>query len=91
MSRQLYQRYDPRLKNLVAESGDISQFLHYGIPSSTLRQWKKNGHQEYFTILELDQNDSELVKENISLKSQLSAVNAEHDLVSTTIRNDATR
>ena len=36
MSRRSYRRYDPRLKNLVAESGDISRFLRYGIPKSTL-------------------------------------------------------
>jgi len=58
MSRQPYRRYDYRLKNLVAESDDISQFLRYGIPSSTLRQSKKNDPQEFVTIRELDQNDS---------------------------------
>ncbi len=50
MLRQTYRRYDPRLKNLVAKSEDISQFLRYGIPKSTLRQWQKNGDQGFFTI-----------------------------------------
>ena len=31
-----YRRYDPRLKNLVAESGDIERFRKYGIPDSSL-------------------------------------------------------
>ena len=86
MSRQNYRRYDPRLKNLVAKSEDISQFQRYGIPKSTLRQWKKNGHQDFFTIPELSQTATELIQENTILKSQLSALNAKHGLVSTTIK-----
>ena len=86
MSRQNYRRYDPRLKNLVAKSEDISQFQRFGIPKSTLRQWKKNGHQDFFTIPELSQTATELIQENITLKSQLSALNAKHGLVSTTIK-----
>ncbi|MFW7377847.1 MAG: hypothetical protein ACOH5I_03425 [Oligoflexus sp.] len=35
--------------------------------------------------MELESN-SELINENIALKSQLAAVNAEHDLVATTIK-----
>ena len=38
-----YRRYDPRLKNLVAESKDIERFRKYGIPDSSLRQWVKDG------------------------------------------------
>jgi len=60
MLRKAYRRYDLRLKNLVAESGDISRFLCYGIPKSTLRQWVINGQQNFFTIPEID----------LSLKSQ---------------------
>jgi putative transposase len=86
MSRRSYRKYDQRLKNLVAESEDISQFHCYGIPKSTLRQWQKNGHQEFFTIPELSQTATELIQENIALKSQLSAVIVEHDLVATTIK-----
>jgi len=86
MQRQPYSRYDPCLKNLVAESGDISQFLRYGIPKSTLRERQGNGYQEFFTIPDLCQSSSELIKENRSLKSQFSAVKAEHDLFTTTIK-----
>ena len=45
MSRRVYTRYDPRLKNLVATSEDISKFYRYGIPISTLRQWRPAAHQ----------------------------------------------
>ena len=31
MDRSEYRRYDPRLKNLVADSEDISKFLKFGI------------------------------------------------------------
>ena len=31
MERSEYRRYDPRLKNLVADSEDIRKFLKYGI------------------------------------------------------------
>ena len=43
MDRSEYLRYDPRLKNLVAASDDMLNFLNFGISLSTLREWKKNG------------------------------------------------
>jgi len=56
MTTRNYRRYDPRLRNLVAESGDIKRFLHLGIPTSTLRQWIHNGIQDFFTLPELQLN-----------------------------------
>ena len=35
MSRKVYRRYDPRLKNLVAKSNDISHFYKLGIPKKS--------------------------------------------------------
>ena len=71
MSRKVYRRYDPRLKNLVAKSNDISHFYKLGIPKSTIKQWKICGPLDYFSIPELDFNDPELLQENVLLKSQL--------------------
>jgi hypothetical protein len=68
-----YRRYDPRLKNLVAESGDIERFRKYGIPDSSLRQWLKDGSREFFTLPELEMDTAALVQENMSLKSKLDA------------------
>ena len=48
-----YRRYDPMLKNLVIQSGDIERFAQLGIPKSTLREWIRNGYQEFFTLPEL--------------------------------------
>ena len=86
MERSDYRRYDPRLKNLVATSDDIRKFLKFGISLSTLREWKKNGVREFFTIPELELSTSELVSENMALKAKLAAVTAEHRLVLTTVR-----
>jgi hypothetical protein len=72
MPRKVYRRYDPRLKNLVANSNDISHFYKLGIPKSTLKQWKICGPLDYFSIPELDFNPTELLQENVLLKSQLS-------------------
>ncbi len=86
MERSEYRRYDPRLKNLVATSDDIRKFLKFGISLSTLREWKKNGVREFFSIPELELSTSELISENMALKAKLAAVTAEHGLVLTTIK-----
>ena len=86
MERSECRRYDPRLKNLVAASDDIRKFLKFGISLSTLREWKKNGVREFFSIPELQLSTSELISENMALKSKLAAVTAEHGLVLTTIK-----
>jgi hypothetical protein len=53
---------------------------------STLKEWKKNGAREFFTIPELDLNTSELIAENMTLKAKLAAATAEHGLVLNTIK-----
>ena len=73
MDRSEYRRYDHRLKNIVATSDDIRKFLKYGFSLSTLKEWKKNGAREFFTIPELVLNTSELISENITLKAKLAA------------------
>jgi transposase InsO family protein len=60
--------------------------LKFGISLSTLREWKKNGVREFFSIPELELNTSELISENMALKAKLAAVTAEHGLVLTTIK-----
>ena len=85
MHRQ-YRRYDPRFKNLVATSEDISRFQRLGIPASTLRQWQRNGPQQFFTLPEFELTSSELIEENLSIKAKLGAVLAEQELVSKAIR-----
>ena len=86
MERSEYRRYDPRLKNLVAASNDIRMFLKFGISLSTLREWKKNGIRDFFTIPELELSTSELVSENMALKAKLAAVTAEHGLILNAIK-----
>ena len=85
MPRKVYRRYDPRLKNLVAKSNDISHFYKLGIPKSTLKQWKICGPLDYFSIPELDFSDTKLLQENVLLKSQLSELGAEYLLVKKTL------
>jgi hypothetical protein len=60
--------------------------LNFGISSSNLRKWKKNGEREFFSIPELELSTFELVSENMSLKAKLVAATAEHGLVLTTIK-----
>ena len=69
MPRKVYRRYDPRLKNLVANSKDISHFYKLGIPKSTLKKWKICGPLDYFSIPELDFNPTELLQEYVLLGS----------------------
>ena len=76
MERSECRRYDPCLKNIVTASNDIRKFLEYEISLSTLRDWKKNGVREFFTILELDLTTSGFVSENMPLKAKLAAVAA---------------
>ena len=86
MERSEYRRYHPRLKNFVAASEDIRKFLNSGISLSTVRDWKKKGVKEIYTIPELDLTTSDLIDENMVLKAKLAAENAEHGLVLATIR-----
>ena len=81
-----YRRYDPRLKNLVAESKDIGRFRKDGIPDSSLRQGVKDGPREFFTLPELEMDTCALVQENMLLKSQVNALQAKHELVSRSIK-----
>ena len=60
--------------------------MKFGISLSTLREWKKNGVREFFSIPELELSTSELISENMALKAKLAAVTAEHKLVLTTIK-----
>ncbi len=80
-----YRRYDPRLKNLVAKSNDLSQFLALGIPVSTLRQWQKNGVLEFLTLPQFEINDVQLIQENLKLAARVDAITAEKTLIAKTI------
>ena len=86
MERSDYRRYDHRLKNLVAASDDIKKFEAYGISLGTLREWKKKGVREFFTIPELELSASDLISENLTLKAKLAQVTAKQELVLNTIR-----
>ena len=66
--RQKYRRYDPRLRNMVAESGKTEGFENLDIPKSTLRSWVKNGPIDFITLPELKLSSSDLVSENIRLR-----------------------
>ena len=81
-----YRRYDPRLKNLVARSGDIDRFKKYGIPASSLRQWVKDGPKDFFTLPEFEMDTSSLVQETLALKLQIQALQAKHELLSKTVK-----
>jgi transposase InsO family protein len=86
MKRKKYRRYDPRLRNLVAESDDMGQFRGLGIPKSTLRQWMLNGPRDFFTIPELSFSTTKLAQENLRLVSQLASAEARETLVTKTLR-----
>jgi hypothetical protein len=83
---RIYRRYDPRLKNLVAASHDFGRFRSLGIPISTLRQWQRNGRQEFLRLPELELGNEKLLQENLELKANLNAIKAEQNLVSKTIK-----
>ena len=84
--RSAYRRYDPRLRNLVATSGDIAYFVARGVRKSTARQWVKDGPKDFFTLPELEFGAEALVQENIVLKASLAAAEAKIELVLQTIR-----
>ena len=81
-----YRRYDPRLKNLVANAQGIARFEHLGIPKSTLKEWVKAGAKDYFTLPELDVSQEDLLQENMELKSKLQTLTAQETLLMKTIR-----
>ena len=83
---QNYRRYDPRLRNLVARTKDIEQFQNLNIPRPTLKEWVRNGAQEFITLPELNISSEELTSKNLVLKSQIEALAAEQKLLTTTIR-----
>ena len=58
-----YRKYDPRLRNLVATSSNLSRFILMGIPKSTLREWQKKGQQEFITLPEFDLTATELIQQ----------------------------
>ncbi len=84
--RRAYRRYDHRLRNMVAGSGSIDNFLDLGIPKSTLKSWIKAGPKKYFSIKEFDISDADPVKENIRLKKSLGEENTKNNLIFKTIR-----
>tara|TARA_B100001094_G_C17477524_1_gene460298 strand:- start:2 stop:208 length:207 start_codon:yes stop_codon:yes gene_type:complete len=63
-----YERSDRRLRNLVATAGKIDDFLHLGIPKSTLRSWIKKVAIKVISLPQLERSQNELVKENLILK-----------------------
>ena len=79
--RRQYRRYDPRLKNMVAESGDIERFASLKIPRSTLREWIKLGQQEFITLPELEFGTTELIQEITNLRASLAIAVATKELV----------
>ena len=80
-----YRKYDPRLRNLVAPSANLSRFILMGIPKSTLREWQKKGQQEFITLPEFDLTATELIQANLNLSIKLAAAGAEQELLSTSI------
>lgn len=79
-------QFKAEMKNLVASSDDFGRFRSLGIPISTLRQWQRNGRQEFLSLPELELSNEQLLQENLELKANLDAVKAEQNLVSTTIK-----
>lgn len=71
---------------MVAVSEDISRFRDLGIPGSTLREWQRNGRQDFFTLPEFELRPVELIEENLSIKAKLNAVLAGQELVSKAIK-----
>ena len=65
--RKHYRRYDPRLRNIVAESKKTEGFGNLDIPDSTLRDWVKKGPRDFITSPQFELSSSELISENIRL------------------------
>ncbi len=86
MERSEYRRYDPSLKVLSQLLTTFLMFLKFGISLLTLREWKKNGVRDFFSIPELELSTSALISENMALKAKFAAVTAEHGLALTTIK-----
>ena len=84
--RKEYRRYDHRLRNMIARSGSIDDFLNLNIPQSTLKSQIKNGPKEYITIDQFELTSEELSKENIALKKSLAEELTKNNLISKTIR-----
>ncbi len=49
-----YRRYDHRIKNMIAETGDPNLFPDLAIPLSTAREWIKKGPQKVVSISSFD-------------------------------------
>lgn len=81
-----YRRYDHRIKNMIAESGDPYLFPDLAIPLSTAREWIKRGPQDVVTLWEIGQNEKNLLGEIQSLKKELNTLKVEQDLSIKTFR-----
>jgi putative transposase len=81
-----YNYYDHRLRNYVAETGDVESVRDL-VPMSTLRDWIKKGPKEdVISLPQFEYTNSKLVSENLDLKSRLERLTAEKEVVFKSVR-----
>ena len=81
-----YRRYDHRIKNMIAETGDPKLFPDLAIPLSTAREWIKKGPQKVVSLSSFDTSKEFLIEENQRLQNEIESVKIEQDLVVKTFR-----
>ncbi len=84
--RNLYRRYDWRLRNIIAEAKDVSMFPELDIPTSTKRDRIRKGPIEVVSLPEFQTIHRELIEEVSRLKRTIMELEAKSNLVTRTIK-----
>ena len=79
-------KYDSRLRNAIARSGDPDLFPDLSIPRSTALQWIRHGVKVVVTHPRLCKSCDEVIEENPDLQKSCAAQIAKNDLVHVSLR-----
>ena len=66
-----HQVYDPRLRELVFHTGDVSIAQDCGVPRSTCNDWKNGKFGDVVTLDVFDREKADLEAEVLTLRSKL--------------------
>jgi transposase InsO family protein len=86
VQKNTYQKYDWRLRNLIANSGNPGHATGLDIPRTTINEWIKNGPVNVVTLPSLQMSNDQLINENVLLRKKLRHIEAETELVSITTK-----
>jgi transposase InsO family protein len=86
VQKNTYQRYDWRLRNLIANTGNPDHAAGLDIPRTTINEWIKHGPVEVVTLPSLQMANDQLINENVLLRKKLSHIEAESELISIAIK-----